>query len=1009
MRTSLSILVIGVWMGWGVLSAADWPMYRHDAARSGYTAEKLPDQLYLQWTYKVRFPPSQAWVLGAGKRGWFSTVFIFDRVYQPVTAGGLVLFGGSTDGKVYALDAETGKERWVFYTNAPVRFAPAVWKDKVFVGSDDGYLYCLELKTGDLLWKKRGGPSDEKVLGNGYVVSRWPIRGGVAVYEDTVYFGAGCWPIDRAYFYALDAATGKEKWKTVTGGAQPPPEERTTLTRGFAPQGYIAVGEKWLVVTNGHTSPGVFDRQSGKFIRLLKTTGDGAVITGGMVAVGWGFFDLFSGELVRMCDWNAFCPAFATVTPMGVFSFAGYTAMWKGSKMLSQVDPSTLGSWKGECLSGLQGFFKFRAVEKGGYALVGAGSRLYTGGDGMVYCVDPSTKKVVWRAKVDGRACGLAVSDGRLIVSTGKGYIYCFSGEKSTSPSVIGPGEGAVSAGEGEDSAAEEILQEAGFSEGYCVDLGCGDGALSLALARKSNFTIVAVEKDPALVRRARHLLDAAGVYGKRVMVLQADPASGGLPKWFANLVVSGRSVAGGTGVVAMEEARRIQRPYGGVIVVGKRGAMKKYVRGPLEGGGRWTHYLGDAANTLCSGDGVLKAPLRTFWYRALDSGGIIPHFVGSAPLFVDGVMYTMYLWGVKAWDAYNGRVIWRCPLKGMVPFYPVPVPWVMRHGYMCTDGKRLYVRLEKHIAVIDCRSGKVVNKYAPPPATEKTSSFWSFVAVDGGTLYLGVGTRYVLPALCKGKLVLMRYSPEIGMFKALDPGSGREKWTYLAEAPVPLPSVSIGGGRVYLVERPLKDVARGRRVYIPAATEARVVALDAGSGKVLWKKNVGKWSIPVTALSVEHGVLVITYRFNPKYGRAGRGRVLALRCSDGKVLWKADVEHHGSYPFIVGKTLYLQPAARDLLTGKLKVDPATGKPWGFSRKEFKSCGDLAASLNVVAFRGGSLAYIDLCDFKGMEYFGNIRPGCQINAIPVGGLLLVPEGAPCSCAYNKAHVALQGE
>ena len=41
--------------------AADWPQYRADAQRSGYTAEQLPAKLHLQWTYIAPHRPEPAW------------------------------------------------------------------------------------------------------------------------------------------------------------------------------------------------------------------------------------------------------------------------------------------------------------------------------------------------------------------------------------------------------------------------------------------------------------------------------------------------------------------------------------------------------------------------------------------------------------------------------------------------------------------------------------------------------------------------------------------------------------------------------------------------------------------------------------------------------------------------------------------------------------------------------------------------------------------------------------
>ena len=54
---------------------------------------------------------------------------------------------------VTALDSETGEERWTFFADGPVRFAPLAWEGKVYFVSDDGCLYCLSADEGRLLWK----------------------------------------------------------------------------------------------------------------------------------------------------------------------------------------------------------------------------------------------------------------------------------------------------------------------------------------------------------------------------------------------------------------------------------------------------------------------------------------------------------------------------------------------------------------------------------------------------------------------------------------------------------------------------------------------------------------------------------------------------------------------------------------------------------------------------------------------------------------------------------------
>ena len=154
----------------------------------------------------------------------------FDRTFQVVAAGDRVLFGSSADGTVTALHAAGGEVCWRFFTEGPIRFAPAIWRDRALVASDDGYLYAIRLSDGQLLWKFRGGPSDSSVLGNETMISRWPARGGPVICEDTVYFAAGIWPSEGIYVYALNPSSGDVLWKNVDAGAlvmpQPHPEQR---------------------------------------------------------------------------------------------------------------------------------------------------------------------------------------------------------------------------------------------------------------------------------------------------------------------------------------------------------------------------------------------------------------------------------------------------------------------------------------------------------------------------------------------------------------------------------------------------------------------------------------------------------------------------------------------------------------------------------------------------------------------------------------------------------------
>ena len=61
----------------------------------------------------------------------------------PAVAGGTVYVVGSKDGRVYALDAATGRLRWSYTTGGFTVSGPAVAGGTVYVGSNDHKVYAL--------------------------------------------------------------------------------------------------------------------------------------------------------------------------------------------------------------------------------------------------------------------------------------------------------------------------------------------------------------------------------------------------------------------------------------------------------------------------------------------------------------------------------------------------------------------------------------------------------------------------------------------------------------------------------------------------------------------------------------------------------------------------------------------------------------------------------------------------------------------------------------------------
>ncbi|MBL8331339.1 MAG: PQQ-binding-like beta-propeller repeat protein [Rubrivivax sp.] len=125
---------------------------------------------------------------------------------SPAVVAG-VLYFGSSDGHVYALDAASGAPRWKQRTGDVVHASPAVADGLVVVGSWDGSLYAFDALNGAARWRFQAGIDSLMANQQGFQSSA-AIIGGV------VYVGCR-----DAHLYAIDAATGKERWRFSTGAS----------------------------------------------------------------------------------------------------------------------------------------------------------------------------------------------------------------------------------------------------------------------------------------------------------------------------------------------------------------------------------------------------------------------------------------------------------------------------------------------------------------------------------------------------------------------------------------------------------------------------------------------------------------------------------------------------------------------------------------------------------------------------------------------------------------------
>lgn len=104
------------------------------------------------------------------------------------------VFITSADHHLYSIHKKTGELNWRHNTNGPIYSSPSVRYDHVFFGSDDAHCYALNAKRGKMVWKTNAFS---------------PVRSSPFVGEDLVFFGT-----EGGYIYALELATGKMKWQS---------------------------------------------------------------------------------------------------------------------------------------------------------------------------------------------------------------------------------------------------------------------------------------------------------------------------------------------------------------------------------------------------------------------------------------------------------------------------------------------------------------------------------------------------------------------------------------------------------------------------------------------------------------------------------------------------------------------------------------------------------------------------------------------------------------------------
>ncbi len=1067
---------------------ADWPTYLGDNARTGATAESLTMPLKASWEFVSSSAPRRAWSGPEGRvveNKELRDRVKFDDALDVAVVGSRVYFGSSVDHQVRCMDLATGKILWSFFTGGSVRLAPTVAEGRVYAGSDDGYAYCLDAESGSLIWKLRAGPADEWLIARGEMCSRWPVRTGILVDDGVAYFGAGIFPHENVYLCAANAADGSIIWRNDNISHQ------DAGRNDLSPQGYLLATESLLHVPSGRSRPKSVNRGTGKLtgsgttsLKLSET-----IIAGTDALVVDGRLYMYSlGTRLAVLGDESLAATGKEVMRMNRKQFDGANSRrLKISSQLRTLSRSLRGA--GDKAAGIKAeiaklqqelkdtanlgvVWRTPCTAEG--ALIVTKTHVFAGDKGRVTAFDFETGKEVWTAAVDGTARGLAAANGNLLVSTTTGRIYCFADATQTASGAKDQITAKTSDNPFKNDqwtaiykkAADDILKQTGVTQGFCLVVGNEQARLAYELAKRSELKIYASESDEKKVDQARRALSAAGMYGNRITIHQADLSNLPYSNYFANLIVSDTLLVSGKIPATPGASAKHLKPAGGVIALGRPAdapgtsasgdEIKNWLadmklgdgskvksdsqwvtltRGTLPGAGNWSHQYGEPGNTANSGDKIVTGGMGVLWYGDPGPGQMVNRHQGAVgPLVVNGRIFVQGENTLMAYDAYNGLFLWEVENPKAIR---TGVFRNLNPGNLAASDDSLFHMVREKVYEHDMATGEVKREHELPPSVDGKTHEWGYVAYRDGRLYGTATTRGEVVELNRRGRGNPGPAATDSVF-AIDVSNGKHLWTHQGKS-IDFQTIALGPDRIFFIDssvtseqrddilrqdkselKDLKGADRERAEARLKKLDVRLaVALDGPTGRELWSKpvdvtdcsEIGIGGGKLTMMYSDGTLMLCGANANGHYwrqfvgGEFSRRRLVALNSLDGYKLWSKDANYRHR-PIIVGKQVIAEPWSFDVRSGKqqTRIHPLTGKevPWSIMRPGHH-CGMLTASDNLLLFRSGYTGFFDLNADAGTRHFAGHRLGCWINAIPTNGLVVVPEAsAGCVCMFSIA-------
>lgn len=852
--------------------AADWPTFRGGNDRIGAGSEALPRNLAVQWKHHAPQAPTPAWP-GAEDRIFegkhLRERVKFDKVFDVAVVGDRVYFGSSVDHQLRCKDARSGQQLWTFYANGPIRLAPTVVDGRVLFGSDDGFVYCLAADSGKLLWKLRAGPADEWLIARGEIISRWPVRTGVLVDDGIAYFGAGIFPAEKVYLYAVRVDDGQIVWKRDNIS------EADVAREDLSPQGYLLANEETLFVPSGRSLPAAVARATGEilFQRTPAWRTEAGGVVGGTDALladgqiyaagehhrlamdqktgktGHGWFE--GRELVVDGD-DGFVATGTHVRRLHRADYAQASSQRQALNMeiyslnrkisAKDKDSDAHRERVKEAQQELKDLEEVGIVwqtesNHDGSLLVTANA-LVSGGAGGVTAYDRETGEPIWSQELDGDVGGLALSHGRLLASTTAGSIYCFAEGTADVASSDSPATDPYPQDEWSEvyaQAAEQILNRSGARQGFCLVLGGEEGRLAYELAKRSDLTILCVEPDEEKVARGRKALTDAGLYGHRISILPSDLETVPYSNYFANLIVSDTLIRTGQMPGRAGDVARHLKPLGGVVCLGRPASAPgdKTDAAALNAWLDQMQLVGQAETRSEQGWALLER-------GALPGAGSWTHQYGepggtasSTDERIRGGLGVLWYGdpgpgkmvnrhdGAASPLSVGGRLFIQGETTVMaydayngLLLWEIENPQAIRTGVfanhnpgnMAASDDRVFVMNRNQCLEIDAASGEIIAEHQLPEQFRGGNHEWGYVATSDGLLFGTATVRKEIEARAVRRGRQTEDSTD-ALF-AIELGSGSHLWTFRGNS-IAHHTIAHGPERVWFIDSSITDAQR--------------------------------------------------------------------------------------------------------------------------------------------------------------------------------------------------------